>query len=80
MDEYIFPIVKSIKFLNGSEQIGMEKSMNMSDEDIEYINQYIAVNLKLESCKKGKSIIRYGDRGDKFYIILQGRVSVQVPP
>ena len=36
--------------------------------------------MKFERCVKGKSIIKYGDRGTKFYIILQGRVSVLVPP
>ena len=36
--------------------------------------------MKIESCKKGRSIIKYGDRGDKFYIILKGKVSCQVPP
>ena len=52
----------------------------MSDEDIKYINEYICEHMKFERCAKGKSIIKYGDRGTKFYIILEGKVSVLVPP
>ena len=69
-----------MKFLNGSEQIGFDQSINMTDDDISFINKYICTNMKIESCKKGRSIIKYGDRGDKFYIILKGKVSCQVPP
>ena len=52
----------------------------MSDADIKYINEYICEHMRFERCMKGKSIIKYGDRGKKFYIILEGRVSVLVPP
>ena len=78
--EFIQPIVKTVKFLDGSQPICSEKIVNMSKEDIAYIYKYNSLNMKLESCKKGRSIIKHGERGDKFYIILKGKVSVQLPP
>ena len=35
--------------------------------------------IKFESILKTKNVFRYGDYGDKFYIILKGSVSVHVP-
>lgn len=35
--------------------------------------------IQFESIPKKKNVFRYGDYGDKFYIILKGKVSVHVP-
>merc|ERR1719160_1635950 len=35
--------------------------------------------LGLENFGTGERIFDYGDEGDKFYIILEGRVSIEVP-
>ena len=35
--------------------------------------------LLLEKYDKGKQIFDYGDRGDKFYIVLEGSVIVSIP-
>ena len=54
--------------------------MEMSPEDIAYINQYICTHMKFERCQAGRSLFKFGEKGSKFYIILKGRVSVLVPP
>ncbi len=35
--------------------------------------------LTYESFKKGSNVFEWGSFGDKFYIILKGKVSVQIP-
>ena len=35
--------------------------------------------LLLEKYDKGQQIFDYGDRGDKFYIVLEGSVIVSIP-
>ena len=35
--------------------------------------------LKYRNCKEGDEIIKYGDIGDEFFIIMDGKVSVQSP-
>ena len=37
------------------------------------------MNLLLEHFRPGEMIFDYGDVGDKFYIILKGRVSILIP-
>ena len=39
----------------------------------------VCVGLQYESHPRDSFIIHYGDRGDKFYIILKGSVSVWLP-
>jgi putative peptide zinc metalloprotease protein len=46
--------------------------VNCSDEEL----SRIAENLEIERFAAGKTIIRQGDRGDKFYIIESGNVSI----
>jgi signal-transduction protein with cAMP-binding, CBS, and nucleotidyltransferase domain len=38
----------------------------------------IAANLKFEKRKMDKDVITYGDKGNKFYIIIKGVVSVEI--
>ena len=48
------------------------------EDDLEftYTLYNIAKNLEYELFKKGDIVFRIGDPGDKFYIILQGSVSI----
>lgn len=39
----------------------------------------VAKVLNYENFKKGSNVFEWGSFGDKFYIILRGRVSVLVP-
>ena len=41
--------------------------------------QMVAYHLIMEKYEPKQMIFDYGTRGDKFYIILQGKVSVWVP-
>lgn len=35
--------------------------------------------LEFETAKAGQTIIKYGDEGDTFYIILKGAVEIYIP-
>ena len=35
--------------------------------------------MNYEFCHKGKNIVKYGDYGDKFYMIIKGKVNVLIP-
>lgn len=39
----------------------------------------IAKSLLLETFERDEMIFDYGDEGDKFYIVVQGSVSIRVP-
>lgn len=39
----------------------------------------IASALKYESCEKDKPVFNFGDEGDRFYLILDGKCEVFVP-
>jgi CRP-like cAMP-binding protein len=39
----------------------------------------IAQSLTYERCPRGRQIFEYGSMGDKFYMIIDGEVSVRVP-
>lgn len=39
----------------------------------------MCIELKYEYKKKGDIVFNFGDIGDKFYVILQGSVSVRIP-
>jgi len=36
-------------------------------------------NMFYEFCQEGEYIVRYGEKGTKFYIIISGRIGVQIP-
>lgn len=38
----------------------------------------IAESLSYEFCKDGHTVFHQGDKGDKFYIIIDGEVSVKI--
>ncbi len=48
-------------------------------KDIEYILTRISKNLKLELVKKNTFLMKIGELGNNFYIILKGKVGVLVP-
>jgi len=43
------------------------------------IHQLCCKVMTLEKCNKGQVVFDFGDSGDKFYIILKGKVSVMIP-
>ena len=43
----------------------------------EYID--LAINLNFLEIKNGKNVIKFGELGDLFYIILKGSVAVEIP-
>ena len=59
--------MKQIKFFR-------ERDINKDSQLMEIIKA-----LRIERFKKDDLVFEYGDLGDKFYIILEGSVSVLVP-
>ena len=55
--------------------ISKEKNMGLSENLIEQI----ALHLRLEYFKKNNLVCRFGEKGEKFYIILKGKVTFMVP-
>ena len=51
----------------------------LDPESCKNINYFISINAKLEYHKKNTILFRIGDKGEKFYIILAGTISVQKP-
>lgn len=47
--------------------------------DIDSLLMNIALYLKCEKMKKGNSVFKYGDKGNKYYVILKGSASVLLP-
>ena len=70
---YIISYLKSLpSFMN---IISKEKNLKLSENLIEQIS----LNLHHEYIPKNNLVCRYGERGEKFYIILKGRVNFFVP-
>ncbi|CAI2385273.1 unnamed protein product [Moneuplotes crassus] len=62
----LFPFVKNIKFF---------KEQNLDQSDLKTICE----RLEVVQMSAGKDVFKYGYHGDKFYIILEGEVSVLIP-
>ena len=71
--QHIISYLKSLpSFMN---IISKEKNLKLSENLIEQIS----VNLRHEFIPKNNLICRFGERGEKFYIILKGKVNFLVP-
>lgn len=47
----------------------------LSDEVVNYLCQCVSVH----KIKKGQTLFQQGERADKFYIVLSGQISIQIP-
>ena len=47
--------------------------------DIDSLLMNVAFYLKCERMKKGNAVFKYGDKGNKYYVILRGSASVLLP-
>ena len=47
----------------------------MDDEN----SKLICERMRYHFCRAGETVFRYGDAGNNFYVILNGKVSVLVP-
>lgn len=56
--------------------IKTETQRNMKDPDV---IQSLFRNMRLEEWPKQHKVFSYGDRGELFYIIIQGQVSIRTP-
>lgn len=60
-------------------QLFKDKSLMKKEEDRQDLIDEICGIIKFEEFTQGKRVFRFGDYGDKFYIICRGTVSVHVP-
>ena len=59
----------------------LEKEFNSSDKkiDLSSLSYMCAKNLLFMELKKGKILFRVGDMGDRFYLILSGKITILKP-
>ena len=70
---YIANFLKSMpSFMN---IISKENNKNLEDK----LTEEIALHLRHEFVPKNNVVVKYGERGEKFYIILKGKVTFLVP-
>ncbi|CAI2377406.1 unnamed protein product [Moneuplotes crassus] len=60
-------------------QLFKDKSVIKKEEDRQDLIDEICGIIKFEEFTQGKRVFRFGDYGDKFYIICKGTVSVHIP-
>lgn len=60
------PLVKELKFF---------KNRNMTNQDI----YYLCREMTYENFNPGEAVLKYGDHGNKFFIIIKGTVDVKLP-
>ena len=73
--ESVGPIIDYLKILRNF----MNTLLNEKEEEIEKVLLEVASCLKYEYYEKNKFICKYGDKADKFYLILKGKVIFIVP-
>ena len=73
--ESVGPIIEYLKILKNF----MNSLLNEKEEEIEKVLLEISSCLKFEYYEKNKFICKYGDKADKFYLILKGKVIFLVP-
>jgi len=71
----ITPIIEYLKILANF----MNTLLNEKEEEIEKVLLEVASCLKYEYYEKNKFICKYGDKADKFYLILKGKIIFLVP-
>lgn len=52
---------------------------SMSENNYEELLKNISFVMKYEGILTGKIFLRYGDKGEKFYILLKGKVAILIP-
>lgn len=77
--EHVEDDPEHIRKLVSGIQLFKDKQLVRKEEDREDLINEIWGIIQFESMSKGKRVFRYGDYGDKFYIILKGEVSVHAP-
>ena len=53
--------------------------MSTTTIDIDSLLMNVAFYLKCERMKKGNAVFKYGDKGNKYYVILRGSAAVLLP-
>ena len=75
-NEYLNHIISYLKSLpNFMNILSKEKNMKLSENLIEQIS----LHLRHEFIPKNNIVCRYGEKGEKFYIILKGKVNFLIP-
>jgi CRP-like cAMP-binding protein len=67
--DLILPEVKNVEIIKEI------KPDAKSDDEL----KFIAERFRYEYAQQGERVIEYGDRGDQFYVLLEGTVIVLVP-
>ena len=68
----LLPFIQDIEFFK-------EQVENQDQELLAKTHLYICQNMRYKMHKQGETVFKHGNRGNLFYIILKGKVSVNVP-
>ena len=74
---YLYNLKKFLNLLKSNS----EDKINSQKKNDNYLKllKYVSENINYESYYSNRLIMRYGDKGDKYYIILHGLVSIIIP-
>jgi CRP-like cAMP-binding protein len=67
------------RFLENTELISLFKKEGVDDSSVGNLLNGLSANIEVEFREKGKNVFEFHEPGDKFYIILIGKVSVVKP-
>ena len=77
--ERTFELNNMISFHLRNLKIFVHKLSDLSEEEFEKTLFHISSHLNSEKYNKNEIVCRYGDKADKFYIVLKGKVIFLVP-
>ena len=68
INKIIIPLIRNITFFQ-------KEDIAMTNEEF----RFIAERIKFGFFEEGENVITYGDRGDKFFILIKGELNVLIP-
>lgn len=67
-NDHLVALVQEIKFFQ-------ERATQIKESDLRDLTQ----SFQVVEFQKGENVLNYGEAGDQFYTIIEGKISVQIP-
>ena len=75
----VYDLAQIKKFLLMSKLVEKFRSDNIENENLDRILFFVSLQLKYSTLENDKILFRIGDKPDKFYLILSGRIGIFKP-